>query len=66
MEDDERGILDVKEAILTGNISERQKDKATGEWKYVIRGHSLDRISVSVVGKISFTGKLIITPVFTG
>jgi hypothetical protein len=66
MEDDDLTIFDVEEAVLTGKIVERQKDKATGEWKYVINGHSLERFSVSVVSKIGITGKLIIITVFTG
>ena len=34
-------IYDVESGILTGEIVERQKDKATAEWKYRITGKQL-------------------------
>lgn len=38
MDEDSLSIFDVERAILTGDIIERQKDRETGEWKYLVRG----------------------------
>jgi hypothetical protein len=65
MEDDNLTIFDVENAILTGNIIERQKDYDSGEWKYLIQGESLHHGSIVSVIKLSLTGKLIIVTVFT-
>ncbi len=54
MEDDKLTIFDVEHGILTGKIVERQKDRDTGEWKYVIHG-----------AKLSPTGKLVILTVYS-
>jgi hypothetical protein len=40
MDDDELSIFDIERCILTGKIIERQKDRDTEEWKYVIEGQS--------------------------
>ena len=42
MDDDNLMLDDVEQAILTGEILERQKDRATAERKYRIRGYSTD------------------------
>ena len=57
MDNDNLTIFDVENCILTGEIIERQKDKNTGEWKYVVRGecHSLGKEMIIVIGKISIT-----------
>jgi hypothetical protein len=64
MNDDEFTIFDVERAILTGHIIERQLDHHTGEWKYVIIGEAVNRISVGLVGRLSITGKLVIITVY--
>jgi hypothetical protein len=64
MEDDRLTIFDVERGIMTGRIVERQKDRETGEWKYVIEGKSVAGGDVVVVGKLSATGKLVIITVF--
>ena len=66
MEDDEFSVFDVEEAILTGEITEKQKDKLSGENKYFIRGESIDGQAMFVAVKIGPTGKLIFITVFTG
>ncbi|MFW6096843.1 MAG: DUF4258 domain-containing protein [Chloroflexota bacterium] len=43
MADDELTIFDVERAILTGEIVERQRDRESGEWKYVLVGASITR-----------------------
>ncbi len=63
--EDELTIYDVESALLTGNIIERQKDIATGELKYVVRGRVLDDDAVIVVVcKFGPTGKLVIITVY--
>jgi hypothetical protein len=57
-------IFDVERAILTGEIVERQKDSATGEWKYLIQGQDIGGDEVIAVAKLSVTGKLVIITVY--
>ena len=64
MNNDSLSIYDVERCILTGKILERQKDKATGEWKYRINGKSLYGGGVEIVAKLSPTGKLVIITVY--
>ena len=64
MDDDELSIFDVERCILTGEIIERQKDRDTEEWKYVIEGQSFAGDKVGTVTKLSITGKLIIITVY--
>jgi len=64
MNDDCLTIFDVERCILTGKILERQKNKATAEWKYRIKGKSLSDGEVEVIAKLSPTGKLVIITVY--
>ncbi len=64
IDDDELSIFDVERATLTGGVTERQKDRETGEWKYVIHGQAMDNDPVTVVTKIGSTGKAVIITVF--
>jgi len=64
MSDDELTIFDVERGILTGEVVERQKDAQTGEWKYLVRGHTVTGDDIVVVGKIGLTGKLVIITVY--
>ena len=64
MDDDELSIFDIERCILTGEITERQKDRSTEEWKYVIEGQSIAGDKVGTVTKLSLTGKLIIITVY--
>ena len=64
MNNDELSIFDVERVILTGEIVERQKDNETGEWKYLVRGLTLEEIAAVVVTKLSPTGKMVILTVF--
>ncbi len=64
MDDDELTIFDIERCILTGEIIERQKDRDTEEWKYVIEGQSIAGDKVGTVTKLSITGKLIIITVY--
>ena len=64
MENDELSILDVENVILTGEITERQRDDQTAEWKYLVKGKTVDDSEVTVVAKLGSTGKLIFITVF--
>jgi hypothetical protein len=62
---DDLTVWDVESVFLTGEVVERQKDAATAESKYRVRGKSLDNIDAEVIAKISVTGKVIIITVYT-
>lgn len=64
MEADGLSIFDVESAILTGRIIERQKDRASAEWKYLVSGQSLVDEGVTMAVKFSPTGKLVFITVF--
>lgn len=57
-------IVDVEHCILTGEITERQKDKAMAEWKYRIAGNTYSGHAMELICKISPTGKLVIITVY--
>jgi hypothetical protein len=38
MDEDGLSIFDVERGILTGEIVERQRDRDTGDWKYLVSG----------------------------
>ncbi len=64
MDDDGFSIFDVERGILTGKIIERQKDRDTAEWKYLVEGKTLANDLVGVVAKLSPTDKLVIITVY--
>lgn len=64
MDEDELTIFDVESVILSGKIIERQKDRNTGDWKYLIKGKSLAGESVVTVTKIGPTDKLIFITIY--
>jgi hypothetical protein len=64
MSQDTLTIYDIEQGILTGEILERQKDRATAESKYRIRGTTLDGGEVELIAKLSPTGKLVIITVY--
>ncbi len=64
MNDDDLTIYDVERGILTGEILERQQDKVTAEWKYRIRGETVEGDEVEIIAKRSPTSKLVIITVY--
>lgn len=64
MDDDDLTIYDVEQGVLTGEIIRREKDKVTAEWKYRIRGETMDGSEVGEIAKLSPTGKLVIVTVY--
>ena len=64
MNEDGLTIHDVERCILTGEILERQKNGVTDEWKYRIRGETVDGGEAEAIAKLSPTGKLVIITVY--
>lgn len=64
MEADGLTLFDVEHCILSGKIVERQKDRKTDEWKYLVEGQTLADDKAVVVAKIAPTGKLVILTVY--
>ncbi len=62
---DDLSIFDVERAILTGEIPERQKNHEKGEWKYLVRGKTIEGRDIVIVTKLGPTGKMIIITVFS-
>ena len=63
-DDDGLTIFDVESIILTGIIVERQRDKHSSEWKYLIEGRTLSNKYGIVVSKSGFSGRMIIITVY--
>lgn len=64
MDNDNLSIFDVERVVLSGEIIERQEDRDTDEWKYLIQGRSFTDRSMVVVIKFGPTDKLIIITVY--
>ncbi len=64
MDDDGLTIFDIEHCLLTGEITESQKDRETGERKYLVRGKSLSGNETAVVTKLGITGTLVIITVY--
>jgi hypothetical protein len=64
MNNDNLTIYDVEHGILTGQIVARQRDTMSGEWKYCVRGKTVNDEELEVVAKLSPTGALVIITVY--
>ena len=64
LEDDNLSVFDLENIVLTGQITERQRDKVTRESKYVVHGVTLDGQAAEVVAKVGHTGKLFVITVY--
>ena len=64
LDDDDLSILDLENIVLTGEISERQRDAQTREVKCVVAGITRDGTTAEAVVKIGFTGKLVVITVY--
>jgi hypothetical protein len=65
MEEDGLSILDVENALLTGNLVARQTDRRSKEGRYLVRGRSVDDArTVVVVVKFGPTALLVILTVY--
>jgi hypothetical protein len=57
-------VYDVESVVLTGQITERQKDHVSGEWKYLITGRSIADNVATAVAKLGPTGRVVFITVF--
>ncbi len=64
MEADGLTVFDIERCVLTGEIVARQKDRVTGEPKYLIQGRTIGGIEIVTVAMIGHTGKLVIITVY--
>jgi hypothetical protein len=64
MDADGLTIYDIESVVLTGQIAERQRDRASAESKYLIDGRSLAGERATAVVKLGPTGKLVFITVF--
>jgi len=64
MEADQLTVFDVEHCILTGEIVEKQRDRRTGDWKYLVEGETLSGLRAVAVTRIGATGKLVIITVY--
>ncbi len=64
MSADGLGIYDLESVVLGGQIRERQRDRSSSEWKYLVKGQSLAGRNVIAVVKIGPTGKLVFITVY--
>jgi hypothetical protein len=60
LNDDEISIFDVENIILTGKLTQRQRDPQTRERKYVVRGETLAGEAAACVVKIGATGEVVL------
>ena len=66
LDDDNLCILDLENIILTGQVVERQRDRATRETKYVIQGATLAGDAGEIVAKVGHSGKLVVITIYIG
>ena len=64
LDDESLSILDLENVVLTGQISERQRDAHTRELKCVVTGITLDGATAEAVVKIGIIGKLVVITVY--
>jgi hypothetical protein len=64
MDADGLTVFDIESVILTGQITERQRDRQSDEWKYLVSGQALVGAAVTVVVKFGATDKLVMITVF--
>jgi hypothetical protein len=64
MKADDLTVFDVERCVLSGEIVDRQRDRSTGEWKYLIHGEATDDSSMAVVAKLGPTDKVVLVTVF--
>ncbi len=64
MADDDLTFVEVRQIVLAGRIVERQRDRRTGEWKYLVQGETADGRTGTVVAKLGPTGRLVVITVY--
>ena len=65
MDNDGLTVYDVESIVLTGQVIERQRDRKTGQRKYLIRGETVEGTQTAVVvSRWGPTDKLVILTVY--
>jgi hypothetical protein len=65
MDNDGLTVYDVESVVLTGQVIERQRDRKTGQRKYLIRGEMVEGTQTAVVvSRWGPTDKLVILTVY--
>ncbi len=64
LDDDDLTILDLETIILTGQITERQRDRKTQEVKLVVRGRTIEDRAAETIVKFNQIGTLFIITVY--
>lgn len=64
MQADDLGLFDVEHCILTGHIIERQRDRRSREWKYLVQGETLAGSVAITVAKFGANDMLVIITVY--
>lgn len=64
MQADDLNVFDVEHCILTGRIIERQRDRRSREWKYLVRGETLAGGFAITVAKLGANDMLVIITVY--
>lgn len=64
MDDDGLTVFDVETIIITGRIVERQQDRMSGDWKYLISGDPMNAQPATVVARLGATGTLVLVTVY--
>jgi hypothetical protein len=64
MDADALTAFDLESVIVTGRFTERQRDRQSDEWKYLVRGQALEGAIVTLVSKFGATGILVLIAVF--
>ena len=64
LDDDDLTILDLETIILTGKITERQRDRKTREVKLVVRGRTIEGRAAETIVKLNQIGTLFVITVY--
>ena len=64
LEDDNLSILDLENVVLTGQVTDRQRDRVTRETNYIIQGRTLDGHAAEVIAKVGYTGRLFVITIY--
>ena len=64
LDDDDLTILDLETIILTGKITERQRDRKTQEVKLVVCGHTIEGRAAETIVTLNQIGTLFIITVY--
>ena len=64
LDDDDLTILDLETILLTGQITERQRDRKTRELKLVVRGRTTEGRAAETIVKFNRIGTLFVITVY--